>query len=148
MQRRQTQQWRNLERIMMTVKSYGQQSNVRVIWLLIPTKEQVYGRQARVSDELKTLLAQQLNFEDNFSDAFHKTADRLELEYLDLLPAFRQLAPNCILYYPTDTHWNIYGRRVAASMLSMVLTKSKMKASLDLSAFNTDLCGQASEYYN
>ena len=145
----QARPWQSLERIMMTVKSYELQSNVRVIWLLIPTKEQVYGRQTRLSDEFKARLAQQLNFEDNFSDAFHKIADRLELEYLDLLPAFRQLAPNCILYYPTDTHWNIYGRRVAANMLSTMLAKSEMKqAWIDLSGFNTELCGKASEYYN
>ena len=150
-----TRAWRSLERIIATIKSDEQQSNVRVIWLVIPSKEQVYGRQARSSDrssvEFKSRLAEQLKFEDNFSDAFREIADRLKLEYLDLLPAFRQLAPNCVLYYPTDTHWNIYGQRVAASLLSVLLLaeRSEMKQpQLDLSNFGTELCGKASEYYN
>jgi hypothetical protein len=106
-------------------------------------------RQTRISDEFKTRLAQQLNFENNFSDAVRKIADRLELEYLDLLPAFRQLASNCILYYPTDTHWNIYARRVAASMLSTMLVKSNTKQlPIGVSGIKTELCGKASEYYN
>jgi hypothetical protein len=115
----------------------------------------VYGRQARSSDrssvEFKSRLAEQLKFEDNFSDAFREIADRLKLEYLDLLPAFRQLAPNCVLYYPADTHWNIYGQRVAASLLSVLLLaeRSEMKQpQLDLSNYGTELCGKASEYYN
>jgi hypothetical protein len=145
----QTGPWQSLERIMMTVKSYAQHSNARVIWLLIPTKEQVYGPQTRLSDEFKARSAQELNFEGNFSEAFHKMANRLEVEYLDLLPVFRRLAPNCILYYPTDTHWNIFGRRVAANMLSRMITKSETnEAWIEASTFNTELCGRASEYYN
>jgi hypothetical protein len=138
-------EWRSLERIMSALKDMAASASVRLVFLLVPTKIQVYGRLAsdRSNDGFKRRLTKQLAFETNFSEAFGVVASRLGLDYIDLLPIFRELAPNCLLYSPFDTHWNINGRRVAAALVAdWISTRNGPGNSdkFDLLRFQREVC--------
>ena len=45
----------------------------------------------------------------------------LDIEIVDLLPAFRDTAARRRLYKPRDTHWNIAGNALAAELVSQNL---------------------------
>jgi hypothetical protein len=46
------------------------------------------------------------------------------IDFIDLLPAFRDAASRKRLYKPRDTHWNIAGNRLAARNLANALLES------------------------
>ena len=141
----ETRGWKSMETILSTIKRQSDQSHIKLIVLAIPTKLQVYGRFASnlSRDEFKFRLADELRSEDSFSQAFGVTARRLDLNYVDLLPVFRQLGRNCIFYHPFDVHWNVYGRRVAAALVAQrIAMNGEPLQPLDLESFGSsrDLC--------
>lgn len=145
-----TPEWEALQNVVAEIEQDKRKSKVRVIWLLIPTKLEVYGRQAQwpmTSDTaFRRSLETQLMFEDNFSGAFRKIADDFKLEYVDLLPEFRKLAANCVLYYPTDSHWNAYARRLAAKLLADKLVRGDTVPTLG-EKVGENFCGKSSEFF-
>ena len=42
---------------------------------------------------------------------------KLEIDHVDLLPAFREETIRSRLYRPNDTHWNIKGNALAAKLI-------------------------------
>ena len=133
------------EHIMSDVRDMAASESVRLVFMLVPTKVQVYGRLVsdRSNQSFKDRLARQLVYENNFSQAFAVLARRLNLDYIDLLPVFRELAPSCLLYSPFDTHWNINGRRVAADLVADWITARNGQANaekFDPSRFRREIC--------
>jgi len=51
--------------------------------------------------------------------------DELEIDTLDLLPAFQEAARTQRLYKPRDTHWNIAGNALAAELIARHLTSTR-----------------------
>ena len=51
--------------------------------------------------------------------------DELEIDTLDLLPAFQEAARTQRLYKPRDTHWNIAGNALAAELIAKHLTGTR-----------------------
>jgi hypothetical protein len=150
-----SQQWTSFDRIAASLAGLEKEWNTRVVWLLIPTKAEIYGRQAaqstRANEGFRKLVAEQRRFERNFVEAFRVIADRHKLEFLDLLPAFQQVGQDCLFYFPADSHWSVHGRRVAADLVSQLLLSERggPAPQLDLTArADPEHCGQARDYYN
>jgi hypothetical protein len=137
----QTGEWASLHAIVTQFRRAAIRTGTDILFVTIPSKEQVYGALAtdRSGADFKKRSAADTPYDATFSEAFTLMARELDVAHLDLFPVFRQLAPSCLLYHPFDTHWNLYGRRVAAAMVARQLkADTTMPLPPDIGAMTED----------
>jgi hypothetical protein len=90
----------------------------------IPTATQVYA-DLYSPDSNSHFIARVVNHLANPSlQAIATLAAELNIHFINLLPVFKkQAADGNLLYYPFDTHWNVEGRRTAASFIAAYFDK-------------------------
>jgi len=107
------------------IKALSKRYNCRLLVVLIPPREQVYGFQTpRRNDEWE--------YSDKKLKSFLKKEN---IEYYDLAPEFRKYAnqnarqaldPDKDLYWAYDGHWNINGNRLAGLLVSNYLLEKNI----------------------
>jgi acetyltransferase AlgX (SGNH hydrolase-like protein) len=95
------------------------------ILVYIPTATQVYAG-LHSADSNSAYIERVKNMPGNPSlEALSIIASQLGVDLINLLPLFKdQASKGRLLYYPFDTHWNIEGRRTAASFIASYLLKN------------------------
>jgi hypothetical protein len=106
-------------RVFETLRGFAQEveaSGARFVVMIIPDeiqidtelRDEVLHRSGRSEAEFDLDLPQR-----SLAEFF----DRHDIEYVDLLPVFRERGARTRLYRTRDTHWNPAGNRLAASQL-------------------------------
>ena len=105
-----TKQVESVTKALKEIKERGKQNNIIPIVFIIPTKEMVY-QDYFSSPELKTI-------EDPRYSAVLTILGKLEMNYVDLLPVFKEKASDGDqLYFSYDGHWNAQGHLLAAELI-------------------------------
>lgn len=114
-----------LKSIISQFKSICDSKHIIPILVYIPTASQVYAELSS-NDSNAAYIDRVKNTLGNPSlEALEMIASQLEVDFINLLPLFQSQAhKGRLLYYPFDTHWNIEGRRTAASFLASYLLKN------------------------
>ena len=124
--------WRRFGEIVKTLEALKSGRDLRIVWVLVPTKLQVYAGLAGVSDlgdpSFRSKLAGAMPYIDNFQESFRLLTQGMKIDVLDLLPVFRKQASRCLLYYPGDSHWSEDGRMIAAGALASHLSGKSQNA--------------------
>ncbi len=101
----------------------GHSGNAKVLFVIIPTKEQVYPSPANEKngdlDRKYAIIPENMKKEG--------------MLYIDLLPLFRKLAdrtatrnPSLDLYWAKDGHWNVRGNRLAGLLVSQYILEQNL----------------------
>ena len=118
------EQLRAINWIVSEFKSICDENEIVPLIIYIPTATQVYAR-FYSTDSNSEFIHRVKNTPDNPSlQAIASLAARLNIDFINLLPVFKEQAANGnLMYYPFDTHWNVEGRRTAASFVASYLDK-------------------------
>lgn len=81
--------------------------NIKMIFMPVPNKYSIYGY-----DYDKYRYNSGGEKYDNFLPRLYKKLDKKGIAYIDLYHCFVR-NKRTLLYYPTDTHWNLHGIRMA-----------------------------------
>ena len=112
----------SLRGVLSGLKSVSAKGGIVPVVVYIPTAIQVYG-DLHSADSNRGFLKKLATAPDNPSlRAVARTAGDLDLQFVNLLPVFKmRAAQGRLLYYPFDTHWNVEGRKTAASVIGRYL---------------------------
>jgi hypothetical protein len=89
---------------------------VRLVIALIPDEMQVEPILQRQVIEVSARDADAYDFEKP-NERLKGELRKLDIDHVDLLPAFREETVRSRLYRPNDTHWNIKGNALAAKLI-------------------------------
>jgi hypothetical protein len=114
-----------LRSILSEFKALCHENQIIPLVVYIPTATQVYA-DLYSPDSNSHFIARVMNHPANPSlQAIASLANELNIDLINLLPLFKkQAAEGNLLYYPFDTHWNVEGRRTAASFIAAYFDKS------------------------
>ena len=125
-------EWTTLRDILFEFKDISYQQKIVPVVVYIPHKMEVYGELITNQSglEVRNRLTKQLVSMDNSVTAFRRIAAELNINLIDLTPAFRAVAiKGELIYYPFDTHWNPLGRQIAAQLITTRLREIEAGAS-------------------
>jgi SGNH hydrolase-like domain, acetyltransferase AlgX len=113
-----------MKSIISEFKSICYENDIIPVLIYIPTATQVYA-ELYSPDSNSQFIDRVMNNPDNPSlQAIATLVTQLNIDFINLLPVFKQRAADgYLLYYPFDTHWNIEGRRTAASFIASYFEK-------------------------
>ena len=98
------------------------QRDVALVVIIIPDEFQVNpDLQDAILESLGILREEAMVDFSRPNRKLREELDALEIEYLDLLPAFANASRQARYYKPTDTHWNIAGNELAAELIAEYL---------------------------
>jgi len=107
-----SEEWKRLRSLLEEFRELAVEQRSRPLVLYIPTKLQVY----------EPFLLEGTGVTGSTlapNEALRRIAADLDLELIDLLPAFRSAAAGGeLLYHPCDSHWNSAGRQRAAEHIA------------------------------
>jgi hypothetical protein len=108
-----------LRSILSEFKSICHKHQIIPLLIYIPTATQVYA-ELYSSDSNGQFIERVMNSRDNPSlHAIANLTTELHIDFINLLPVFKKKAADGhLLYHPFDTHWNLEGRRTAASFIA------------------------------
>jgi hypothetical protein len=108
-----------LRSILSEFKSICHKHQIIPLLIYIPTATQVYA-ELYSSDSNGQFIERVMNSLDNPSlHAIANLTTELHIDFINLLPVFKKKAADGhLLYHPFDTHWNLEGRRTAASFIA------------------------------
>jgi len=112
---------RQLREILRDFKAISEQYSINPIILYIPTQAHIYAEYStpQSGSRWKKLRPERIHVKKNVENAIVKLSQELNLELINLSPAFEQAAKDGkVLYYALDSHWNKEGREVAASFVA------------------------------
>lgn len=118
--------WGRMRAILAEMALVAKKNGTTLVLVFAPTKLEVYGSHFEPSSgsEFLSKIVDQLRFQDEQFEAFRDTSTELDIPFVDLLPAFRELAREGeLLYYPFDSHWNARAREVAAKLIAEKLSQ-------------------------
>src|SRR5688572_28218956 len=92
------------------------ENNIALYIVLIPDEVQINPKLQQDVVAALQLSSDKFNFELPNIRLAQELQGR-SIEYLDLLPAFKEASRERRLYIPRNTHWNIEGNRLAAALL-------------------------------
>lgn len=105
---------------MVLAEQVAEGSGSKLIVILIPTKEVVYGGALNGG---QPSWKSRCDLEAQYAEV-GRLADRLGLQVIDLIPAFKAAARNGKqLYYPKNPHWNVEGNRLAYRLIRKALVE-------------------------
>ena len=105
--------------VMSDIQSVAEKRGMRLIIVLFPTKERVYGKLVQQAGYLEKYprLADTLDQEDRARVWMINLLHQLRIETVDLLPALEAAVSDRDLYPIADPHPNKYGTRVIAQAI-------------------------------
>jgi hypothetical protein len=116
--------WRleRVRRVLREIHAQASRAGARLVVLVIPDEYQVHPDVARAAavKEGQPVEAYDL---DRPQRELTRALGEDAIEWLDLLPAFREAAARERLYVPRDTHWNRAGHALAAAQLAARLER-------------------------
>jgi lysophospholipase L1-like esterase len=115
------------KRAMMDMQREGGRVGIRLVIILIPTKERVYGALLRKAGHVdkNARLDTALQQEDAAREAIVGFLREQRIEFVDLLPALEAEVVRHDLYPLTDGHPNSAGYRVIAESINRYLNSAR-----------------------
>lgn len=108
--------WQGIQKTLLSFKNHCEDDKVKCLVIIIPDENQV-------NQELldQVVAFQKIKKDDLVMDYPQKLLvnffSKQNFNYLDLLPAFREVGNKMTLYHPADTHWNLAGNQLAAEQI-------------------------------
>ena len=106
--------WNRIEKTVKGISDISKEENIKFIVALIPEIRQVddllwqdYSKKIRYNN-INLRLPQ---------DKFIEILNTLNVDYIDLLPAFQKMNKNNTFYFKIDYHWNEKGHELAAILI-------------------------------
>jgi hypothetical protein len=117
-----TEQAQELRMILREFKSLASRNHFVPILVYIPTANQVYADFYSSKSNYQFINRVRSTPDNPSLRSIEGLAGELDLDFINLLPVFkRRAAEGQLIYYPFDTHWNVEGRRTAASFIAAYL---------------------------
>jgi hypothetical protein len=117
-------EWKILKDVLIEFKKLCHENRIRPVLVFIPSKIQIYKDYltAESGKQVQQLKHQQNRYHLNSEKAFLSLSRELNLDVINLVPHFQQLArQGKLLYYPFDNHWNSYGIQEAGKIIGHYL---------------------------
>jgi alginate O-acetyltransferase complex protein AlgJ len=105
------------------------EQNINLVVVLIPSKARVY------SDKLGRYRFPSYN--EDVYDSFARDLEALGIPVVRLFGPFNTAKEQQEVFLKTDTHWTLYGAKVAATELADVVTKNNLLPSFGMTTFTT-----------
>jgi hypothetical protein len=118
-----TEQLTAIKSLLSEFKSLCYKHQIIPVLIYIPTATQVYARLYSTESNSHFIARLRSVPPDNPSlRTIASLATELGIDFINLLPVFQnKAADGSLIYYPFDTHWNVEGRRTAASFIASYL---------------------------
>jgi hypothetical protein len=124
-----------LRLLLSRLKAVARQKQAIPIVVYIPTATQVYSDLHSAESNPAFLEKLKKTPHNPSLSAIAGIARELDLELVNLLPDFKARAmQGSLLYSPFDTHWNLEGRRTAASVIGSHLGRRNLEDDRKLAA--------------
>ncbi len=105
------------------------EQNINLVVLLVPSKARIYG------DKLGRYSFPRYN--EDVYDSFARDLEALDIPVVNLLSTFKTAKKQQDVFLKTDTHWTLYGARVAAAEIANVVNKNNLLPSFGSTTFTT-----------
>jgi PAS domain S-box-containing protein len=117
-------EWIALEKILVSFKQVSEQNRIVPLILYIPAASEIYAEYSTSESGVNWLKYRdtQIATIKNNEEAARQLAQRVGIQLINLVPAFKQAAGQSkLVYYRLDDHWNSEGREIAARVTAEVL---------------------------
>jgi acetyltransferase AlgX (SGNH hydrolase-like protein) len=121
-------EWKNLKSILVEFRDLAHAHQILPMIVYIPLAAHIYAEYSTPASGENWLKVrdEQIAAQANAENAMIRLARELQIELIDLTPAFKAKAKaGRVLYYPYDQHWNSEGRETAAAVITEALRKNK-----------------------
>jgi hypothetical protein len=132
-----TEEWKNLRKILIDFRDVARAHHIIPMIVFIPLAANIYAEYSTTASGENWLKVrdQQIAAQANGEKAMIRLAREVNIELIDLTPAFRAKAKaGKVLYYTYDQHWNSEGGETAAAVITEALIKNKNISPLGLSS--------------
>jgi hypothetical protein len=123
----QTQEWRELRKILLNFKDISLKNHIMPIIVYFPTAAHIYASYStnQSGRNWRAIRDEQIAARSNMENAMERLSQQLHIDLISISPTFDRAAKEGkLLYHRLDTHWNSEGKEVAADFVAGTL-KSK-----------------------
>ena len=123
-----SEEWKHLRSILIEFRDLARAHQIVPMIVFIPLAAHIYAEYSTAASGANWLKVreEQIAAAGNAEKAMIRLARELQIELIDLTPAFKAKAKaGRVLYYTYDQHWNSEGRETAAAVITEALRKYK-----------------------
>jgi|SRR5919108_1160645 hypothetical protein len=123
-----SEEWKNLKAILIEFRDLARDQQIVPVIVFIPLAAHIYAEYSTAASGENWLKVreEQIAAQANAQNAMIPLARELQIELIDLTPAFKAKAKaGRVLYYTYDQHLNSEGRETAAAVITEALRKYK-----------------------